>query len=54
MKRFIAQLNDMSFINIQADRMELVDNMLHVWSGGGLVAIVDISCIVSAHIREKG
>lgn len=53
MKRFTAQLNDMSYINVQADRMELVDNMLRVWDGNNLVAIVDISAIITAHLSER-
>ena len=54
MKRFTAQLNDMSYINVQADRMELVDNMLRVWDGNNLVAVADISAVVTAHISERG
>ena len=54
MRRFVAQLNDMSFINISGDNMEIVDNMIRVWAGSDLVATVDISCVVSAHISEKG
>ena len=54
MRRFIAQLNDMSYINIPADRMELNDDMIRVWAGSNLVAMVDISCVISAHISERG
>lgn len=53
MKRFTATLNDMSFINIPADRMELVDNMLRVYDGRELVAITDISAIITAHVGER-
>ena len=54
MKRFVAQLNDMSYINVPADRMELVDNMLHVYDGRNLVAVSEITAIVTAHISERG
>lgn len=53
MKRFTATLNDMSFINIPADHMELVDNMLRVYDGRELVAITDISAIITAHVGER-
>ena len=53
MMRFSAQLNDMSFINVKADRMELIDNMLHVKDGNKLVAVVDLSAVLAAHLSEK-
>lgn len=54
MMRFIAQLNDMSFINVKADKMELIDNMLHIKDGSNLVAVVDISAVVAAYVSERG
>lgn len=54
MTRFTAQLNDMSYINVKADKMELIDNMIHVKDGSNLVAVIDISAVVAAHISEKG
>ena len=54
MTRFTAQLNDMSYINVKADKMELIDNMLHVKDGSDLVAVIDLSAVVAAHISEKG
>lgn len=54
MKRFCAILNDMSFINTAADRMEIKDNMLYVYDGPNLVALVETTAIVSAHISERG
>lgn len=53
MTRFTAQLNDMSYINVKADRMELIDNMIYVRDGNNLVAIIDISAVVAAHLSEK-
>lgn len=54
MKRFTAQLNDMSYINVPADRMELVDHVLFVWDGRNLVAVAEITAVVTAHISERG
>lgn len=53
MKRFIAILNDNSFINIPATRMELKENSIIVWEENDLVAFVDVSVILCAHISEK-
>lgn len=54
MKRFTATLNDMSFINTAADRMEVSENMLYVYDGHQLVALVEITAIIVAHISERG
>ena len=54
MMRFNAQLNDMSYINVKADTMELIDNMLHVKDGNNLVAVIDLSAVVAAHLSERG
>lgn len=54
MKIFVANLNDGSYINTKADRMELIDNMLHVRDGNNLVAVVDLSTVLAAHISERG
>ena len=53
MKKFCATLNDMSFINTEGDRMEVKDNMLYVYDGDQLVALVEITAIISAHISER-
>lgn len=49
---FFAQLSDKSYINIPADRMEVHDNMTYVYDGENLVALVDVSTILSAHISR--
>ena len=54
MTRFTAQLNDMSYINVKADKMELIDNMLHVKDGNNLVAVIDLFAVVAAHLSERG
>lgn len=54
MSKFVAQLNDGSFINTQAERMEVRDNLLFVYHGDQLVALVDTSAVISAHISERG
>lgn len=54
MKRFISQLRDGSFINIPADTMEVEkDSILVVYAEKKLVAIVDIDCMVSAHLSGE-
>lgn len=53
MKRFIAIMNDGSFINIPATRMEMVDNALIVYDGDSVVAYVDVSIVLCAHISER-
>lgn len=53
-KRFCAQLNDGSYINVVADRMDLKENMLFVYDGPELVALADISVVLSARISDEG
>lgn len=53
MRKFVATLNDASFINIAAARMEINDNMVYVYDGVRLVALVEISAIITAHISER-
>lgn len=56
MKRFIAELNGGDHINIPADRMELNQDKtgILVYNGQALVAFVDLSAVVTAHISELG
>ena len=54
MKRFNACLNGGTYINVEATRMEIVDNMIRVWNEDELVAFVDISVVMTAHISERG
>lgn len=54
MKRIIILLNGGEYINIPADRMEVKENELRAWNGGELVAYVDTSAVVCAHLSEKG
>ena len=53
-KLFVASLNDGSFVNIKADSMEVIDNMLHVKEGNNLVAVIDLCAIVAAYLSERG
>jgi hypothetical protein len=53
-KKFTATMNDGSFINVEATRMELVENMIRVYDGAELVGLVDISTVLQAHISERG
>lgn len=53
MKRFVAQINDGSYVNIVADRMVLEDCTLRVFCDGELVAFLDISCVLIAKFSER-
>ena len=53
-KRFIASLNGDAYVNVVATHMEVNDNMLYVWNGNDLVALLDVSVILSARINESG
>lgn len=52
--RFIAQLRDGSYINIPADGVEKEESILLVYQNKRLVALVDIDCLVSAHLSGTG
>ena len=54
MKRFTAQMSDGSFINIEATRMELTENLICVYCKAELIAVVDIGSVLQAHISERG
>ena len=54
MKRFTVTMNDGSFINVEATRMEIVDDAIHVYQDKDLVAYVDLCAVVHAHISERG
>jgi hypothetical protein len=55
MKRFTAMLSDNKYINIPADSMkeDKENNQILVYDGGNLVACVDKSVILAAHISER-
>lgn len=54
MKRFNACINGGTYINVEATRMELVENLIWVWNHSELVACVDTSVVMTAHISERG
>lgn len=54
MKRFVAQLNDGSYVNLTADKMEIVDCAIRVYCSGELVAFLDVSCVLIARLDERG
>lgn len=54
MKRFVATLNDGSFINVDATRMELTEIAVIVWKEKEPVAYIDLGAVISAHISERG
>ena len=53
MKRFVAILNDGSFINVPATSMEFAENAIIVSEGKNVVAYVDVSVVLYAHISER-
>lgn len=53
MKRFTAVLNDGGYVSVPATRMEKEENAILVWNGDELVAYIDVSVILSAHISER-
>lgn len=53
MKRFIAILNDASFINVPATRMEINEDNIFAYDGNEVVAYVDIGFTLSAHISDR-
>lgn len=55
MSRFVARMNDDSFINLEADVMRLDDerNCLLVIKGTDLVAVVDLAVVLTAHMSEE-
>ena len=53
MKRFVCIMNDGSFINIPATRMEKHEDALLVWDDKELVVWVDTCAVISAHIGER-
>jgi hypothetical protein len=53
MKRFYAQLNDDSFTSVPATAMLKDDNMLYVYNGDELVAVMDVTVVLYARISEE-
>lgn len=53
MKRFNAILNDGSFINVPATRMEYKEDAIFAYDGDTLVAYVDVGFALTAHISER-
>lgn len=52
MSKFVAQLNDGSYINTPADTMVVKENMLFAYKEGKLVALVDLGAQISARIEN--
>lgn len=53
MTKFIAQLNGGDYINIRADEMRMESDFVAAYRCGNLVALVDKSVILTAHLSEK-
>jgi len=52
MKEFFAQLSDKSTIKVFATKMEKEENMIFVYYEEVLVAVVDVSAVLIAHIHD--
>ena len=54
--RFYAQMADGSTIHTVASKMDTDkdNNMILVYNGDKLVAVIDLSAVIYAHITEKG
>lgn len=53
MRRFIAILNDGSFINVPATKMVITDDNIIAYNGNEVVAYADIGFTLTAHIRDR-
>lgn len=53
MKRFIAILNDGSFINVPATRMEMTEDSIIAYDGKEIVAYADIGFALAARIEDR-
>ena len=53
MKRFIAILNDGSFVNVPATRMDITDDNIIAYDGDEVVAYADIGFTLTAHISDR-
>ena len=53
MMRFVAQLNDSSYVNIPADKMKMEEAAILVFREGELVAYLDTSCVLVAKFSER-
>lgn len=51
MNCFYAQLNDGCTMKKPADRMEIVNESIRVYSGDQLVAYMDLSTVLYAHLH---
>ena len=53
MKRFIAIMNDGSFINVPATRMEIKDDSIMAYNGNEVVCYADIGFVLAAHMSDR-
>lgn len=52
-KRFFAQFNDMSYLNIPADEMKVDGDYIYVYKDNKLVAFMDVGITFSAYMTDK-
>lgn len=53
MTKLVVTLNDGSYINVPADRMEMQGDFLLGWLGKELVAVVELTAIITAKLSRK-
>lgn len=53
MKKFYATLSDGSYINVFADELKLQNDAIQAYSGGHLVAFVDIGCLLYCRLDDS-
>ena len=53
MKRAFIRFKDESIINIPAEGMEVVKNLIMVWGSSYIVAVVKVNDIISCHVSEQ-
>ena len=53
MKRLVIKLTDGSYINIEADCIDVQDGILYAWAGEFIVAVARMDFVEICYISEK-
>ena len=53
MMLFAQLCGDHGYVHVPADRMEIQENMIYVYFHGQLMAVVDVSVVLFAHLSER-
>lgn len=54
MKRVVIKFKDGTHINIVADYLQREEEIITVWNGNDIVAIVRLEVVQAAYLSEKG